>query len=217
MGKLAIKLWNYVLKGRKFEQNCILHWRLVSADISDPLSAIRITAKLHINSSLLIMVLTIACDNKLQIWYLCLPRCNSEVYRIHSQIIHGGGITNKDLKEVWKLLYCNREAWSTKWVSISCPDIMLVSSWCLCFNDQLLRRVEDNDLRGDPLQGIGTCEIHKEIPFCVCTATLVPGLTTYVVGSSPYTLTDFSYSDNTCATWQVGNSSTQSFHCYGYW
>ena len=33
--------------------------------------------------------------------------------------------------------------------------------------------------RGDPLQGVGeTCEIHKQIPFCICTATLAPGLAT---------------------------------------
>jgi len=36
-----------------------------------------------------------------------------------------------------------------------------------------------NDSRGDLLQGVGeTCEIHKQIQFCVCTATLVPGLAT---------------------------------------
>ena len=38
MGKLAIKLWNYVLKGRKIEQSCVSDRLSVSADISDPLS-----------------------------------------------------------------------------------------------------------------------------------------------------------------------------------
>ena len=54
MGKLAIKLRNYVLKGKKFEQSCIsnqLHVS-VSADISDPLSVIGISAKFHIGASL---------------------------------------------------------------------------------------------------------------------------------------------------------------------
>jgi len=52
MGKLAIKLWNYVLKGRKFEQSCISDWLSVSADISDPVSVIGISAKFHIGASL---------------------------------------------------------------------------------------------------------------------------------------------------------------------
>jgi len=45
-------LLNYVLKGRKFEQSCILDWLSVSADISDPLSVIGISDKFHISASL---------------------------------------------------------------------------------------------------------------------------------------------------------------------
>ena len=52
MGKLTIKLWNYVLKGKKFEQSCISDWLSVLADISDPLSVIGISAKFHIGASL---------------------------------------------------------------------------------------------------------------------------------------------------------------------
>ena len=55
MGKLAIKLWNYVLKGRKFVQSYISDRLSVSADISDPLSVIRIPAKFNIGASLIIM------------------------------------------------------------------------------------------------------------------------------------------------------------------
>ena len=54
MGKLAIKLWNYLLKGRKFEQSCISDRLSVSADISDPLSVIGISAKFHIGASLVV-------------------------------------------------------------------------------------------------------------------------------------------------------------------
>jgi len=46
------------------------------------------------------MVLTISYDTKFYILCLCLPRCNSEVCLKHSHIIRGGGLTNKDLKEV---------------------------------------------------------------------------------------------------------------------
>ena len=53
MGKLTIKLWNYVLKGKKFEQSCISDRLAVSADISDPLSVIGISAKFHIGASLI--------------------------------------------------------------------------------------------------------------------------------------------------------------------
>ena len=45
MRKLAIKLWNYVLKSRKFEQSCISNQLSVLADISDPVSVIGISAK----------------------------------------------------------------------------------------------------------------------------------------------------------------------------
>jgi len=139
----------------------------------------------------LVMVLTVFCDNKFQLGYLCLPRCNSEVYRIHSQIIHGGGLTNKDLKEVWKLSYCNRKASIINWVSISHPVIMLISSGCPCFNDQLLRRVEDNDLRGDPLQGIGdTYEMQTDSFLCMHGHTC----TRISYMASPYTLKELSAS-----------------------
>ena len=143
---------------------------------------------------LVLMILTVSCDNKIQLRYLCLPRCNSEVCHIHSQIIPGGGFTNKDLKEVWKLLYCS--TCISCWGSIYRPVIVLISSWWPCFDDQLLRRVDDNDFRGDPLQGIGTCEIHKQIQFCVCTATLVRTRISYM--ASPYTLKELS------ASWGTG-------------
>jgi len=48
MGKLAIKLWNYVLKGRKIERSC--DRLLVSADISDPLLVIGISANWYITN-----------------------------------------------------------------------------------------------------------------------------------------------------------------------
>jgi len=42
------------VKGRHFEQSCILDRLSVSADISDPLSVIGISAKFHIDASLVV-------------------------------------------------------------------------------------------------------------------------------------------------------------------
>lgn len=55
--KLAVKLYDQVLKGRKFEQSC---WLLVSADICFPSSVIgvqSVSAKIHIGTSLELIIL----------------------------------------------------------------------------------------------------------------------------------------------------------------
>ena len=49
-----------MLKGRKFEQSCISDRLSVSADISDPLSVIRISAKFQIGASLDSMAMKMA-------------------------------------------------------------------------------------------------------------------------------------------------------------
>jgi len=67
MGKLAIRLWNYVLKGKKFEQSCISDQLSVSADIFDPLSVIGISAKFHIGASLVAYMWDTTVSN---LWYI---------------------------------------------------------------------------------------------------------------------------------------------------
>ena len=56
-GKIGHKIVRLcTLKGKKFEQSCILDRLSVSADISDPLSVIGISAKFHIGASLVTKV-----------------------------------------------------------------------------------------------------------------------------------------------------------------
>ena len=50
--KFELKGRKIELKGRKFEQSCISDRLSVSADISDPVSVIGISAKFHIGASL---------------------------------------------------------------------------------------------------------------------------------------------------------------------
>jgi len=47
------------LKGRKIVQSCTLDWLSVLADISNPLSVIRILAKFHISASLKVYLVAV--------------------------------------------------------------------------------------------------------------------------------------------------------------
>ena len=80
----------YCMKGRKFEQSCILDWLSVSADISDRLLVIGISAKFHIGASLILVNVQLSLINAHGgMQHSATPKGRSFA---HGQTLHRGSV-----------------------------------------------------------------------------------------------------------------------------